>query len=215
MFFNRRPSLPTALSDAELLARYRARGEVADLGVLYERHMAEVFAVCRRYLGPGDADAQDAVMHLFEELVEKLRRHEVANLGAWLHTLARNHCLMVLRARQRPGPDRGGTRVLHFAAAADMESVMAGHQTADDPTEAAALEAHLQALEQGLTVLPAGQRRCLELFYLQKKCYHAISQETGYDLSTVKSYLQNGKRNLRRHLESAPPPPSLSPDAAL
>ncbi len=214
MFFRRRPSSPTALPDSALLARYRQHGDVADLGVLYERHMAEVFAVCRRYLRP-DEDAQDAVMQLFEVLVEKLRRHEVDNFPAWLHATARNHCLMALRARQRPGPDRGGALVLHFPDAAGMESAVARHLPADDPADALFAEARLQALEQALATLPAGQRRCLELFFLEKRCYRDIAQETGYDLNTVKSHLQNGKRNLRRHLDSAPVTPSpFSSDAA-
>jgi RNA polymerase sigma factor (sigma-70 family) len=212
MFFRPRPIAPTELPDAALLARYRAQGAVADVGVLYERHMPEVFAICRRYLRD-DADAQDAVMQLFEQLVEKLRRHKVDNFPAWLHATARNHCLMVLRARQRPGPDRGGGLVLHFPDAASMESVMAGHLDDDDSAEAEFTEARLQALEQALATLPAGQRRCLELFFLEKKCYRDIAQETGYDLNAVKSHLQNGKRSLRRHLESPPATP-FSSDAA-
>jgi RNA polymerase sigma-70 factor (ECF subfamily) len=215
MFFKRRPKSPTELSDEELLVRYRQQGAVADLGVLYERHMPEVFAICRRYLGSsGEADAQDAVMQLFEVLVEKLRHHEVDNFPAWLHATARNHCLMALRARQRPGPDRGGALVLHFPDAAGMESVVAEHLQDDDPEEAIVTEARLQALEHALGALPGGQRRCLELFFLEKKCYRHISQETGYDLNTVKSYLQNGKRNLKRLLESSSPTTSLSSDAA-
>ncbi len=213
MFFQRRSKSPTELSDEELLARYRQHGAVADLGELYERHMPEVFAVCRRYLR-ADADAQDAVMQLFELLVDKLRQHEVGNFPAWLHATARNHCLMALRARQRPGPDRGSALVLHFPDAAGMESAVAGHLTEDDPAEAAFTEARLQALEHALTTLPAGQQRCLELFFLEKKCYRTISEETGFDLNTVKSHLQNGKRNLRRYLESTPPPTPTTPFSA-
>lgn len=216
MFFRRRTKSPAELSDEELLVRYRQHGEVADVGVLYERHMPEVFAICRRYLRPGDADAQDAVMQLFEQLVEKLRQHEVGNFPAWLHATARNHCLMLLRARQRPGPDRGGALVLHFPDAADMESAVAGHLQDDDPAEALFTEARLQALEHALASLPEGQRRCLELFFLEKKCYRDIAQETGFDLNAVKSHLQNGKRSLRRHLESTPTTPTSFPfDAAL
>ena len=95
-----------------------------DVGVLYERHMAAVLAIARRYLRD-EADAQDAVMQLFEQLVEKLRRHEVENFPPWLAATARNHCLMVLRARQRAGP--AGGALVHFSDAAGMESVAARH----------------------------------------------------------------------------------------
>ena len=41
------------------------------------------------------------------------------------------------------------------------------------------------------------QRLCIEQFYLHKKSYVDIADETGYTLMQVKSYIQNGKRNLR------------------
>ena len=200
MFFKRRPKSPAELSDEELLVRYRRQGDVADLGALYERHMPVVFAICRRYLRP-DEDAQDAVMQLFEKLVVTLRHHEVSNFPAWLHTTARNHCLMQLRARQRAGPE-SGPLVLHFPDAAAVESAPAAH-LGDDADDLALTEERLQAMEHALAELPEGQRRCLELFYLQKKCYREIADETGFDLGLVKSHLQNGKRNLKRSLESS------------
>jgi len=205
MFFRRRSTLPAALSDEELLRRYRVGGDVADLGVLYDRHLTEVFAICRRYLRP-DEDAEDAVMHLFEQLVTKLRQHEVSNFPAWLHATTRNHCLMVLRARQRAGPAAGGALVVHFPDAADMESATYAHLMAESISDAQLVEERLQALEHALTDLPLEQRRCLELFFFEKKCYQEISIETGFDLKQVKSYLQNGKRNLKRYLEPATPP---------
>jgi RNA polymerase sigma-70 factor (ECF subfamily) len=201
MFFKRRPPSPTALTDAELLARYRQQGVVADLGVLYERHMPLVFAVCRKYLRP-DEDAQDAVMQLFEKLIDTLRRHEVANFPAWLQATARNHCLMILRARQRAGPE--GALVLHFPDAADMETAGVLHQANDDVENEELTEQRLLALEHALAELPEGQRRCLELFYLEKQCYRAIAERTGFELGLVKSHLQNGKRTLKRYLDQAP-----------
>ena len=208
MFFRRRPQSPAELSDEELLVRYRQQGDVADLGVLYDRHLPEVFAICRRYLRP-DEEAQDAVMQLFEQLVEKLRRHEVGNFPAWLHATARNHCLMVLRARQRAGPAAGGALVVHFPDAAGMESAAHQHLPDDAAEDADLTEERLQALEHALAELPDDQRRCLELFYLDKKCYADIAQLTGFELKQVKSHLQNGKRNLKRYLESTSSPDAL------
>ncbi|GAB3638496.1 sigma-70 family RNA polymerase sigma factor [Hymenobacter arcticus] len=204
MFFSRRaPIVPAAaLSDQEVLARYRQGGDVAALGTLYERHLPEVFAVCRRYLAPPDEDAQDATMQLFEQLVTKLRTHVPDNFGAWLYATARNFCLMELRARQR-GTASGGPLVL-FPEATDVENAAARHlpdatfeaETADQH------EADLQALELALTQLPAEQRRCLELFYLEEKSYQEVVAATGLALNLVKSHLQNGRRMLKRNLSS-------------
>ncbi|HEX8658444.1 MAG TPA: sigma-70 family RNA polymerase sigma factor [Hymenobacter sp.] len=215
MFFRRSSTPATApLSDQELLARYRLRGDVADLGVLYDRYLPEAFAVCRRYLAPPDEDAQDAVMQLFEHLVKALRTHVPDNFPAWLHTTARNHCLMQLRARKRAGPS-AGPLLLTFPDAADVETAGARHLLGEEAAEEAEeKEARLQSLEAALAQLPPAQRRCLELFYLEKKCYRDIATETGLDLNLVRSHLQNGKRMLRRQLE----PPSkvaVTPHAPL
>ncbi len=36
-------------------------------------------------------------MQVFEELVQKLPKHQVDNFKSWLYTLAKNYCLMQLR----------------------------------------------------------------------------------------------------------------------
>jgi RNA polymerase sigma factor (sigma-70 family) len=201
LFRRRAPVAPAAvLSDQEVLARYRQSGDVAALGVLYERHLPEVFAVCRRYLAPPDEDAQDAAMQLFEQLVRKLRSHAPDNFAAWLYATARNFCLMELRARQR-GTASGGQLVL-MPEAIDVEKAAARHLP-DAGTEAEAAqeyEADLQALELAMTQLPPEQRRCLELFYQEEKSYQEIEAATGLPLNLVKSHLQNGRRMLKRCL---------------
>ena len=213
MFFRRSspPAAAAPLSDQELLARYRAHGDVADLGRLYDRYLPEAFAVARRYLAPPDEDAQDATMQLFEHLVKVLRTHAPDNFGAWLHATARNHCLMQLRARKRAGPS-AGPLILRFPDAADVESAAARHlpDEAAATEEAEEAELRLQTVEAALVQLPPAQRRCLELFYLEKKCYRTIAAETGLDLNLVRSHLQNGKRMLRRQLEPPAPPASAA-----
>ncbi|MFD2719336.1 RNA polymerase sigma factor [Hymenobacter monticola] len=211
MFFRRAKPSPAAaapLSDQELLARYRAHGNVADLGLLYDRYLPEAFAVCRRYLAPPDEDAQDATMQLFEHLVKVLRTHAPDNFPAWLHTTARNHCLMQLRARKRAGPSAGPV-ILTLPDATDVETAGARHLQDEDAAaeDAQETELRLQSMEAALAQLPPAQRRCLELFYLEKKSYRDIATETGLEPNLVRSHLQNGKRMLRRQLE---PPPAVS-----
>ena len=216
MFFRRSPSSAAApLSDQELLARYRAQGDVADLGRLYDRYLPEAFAIARRYLAPPDEDAQDAAMQLFEHSVKVLRTHAPDNFPTWLHTTVRNYCLMQLRARKRAGPS-AGPLILSFPDAADVESVAARHLPDEGAAteEAEAAELRLQSVEAALAQLPPAQRCCLELFYLEKKCYRDIATETGLELNLVRSHLQNGKRMLRRQLEP-PAPPAPAPRSPL
>jgi RNA polymerase sigma-70 factor (ECF subfamily) len=56
-------------------------------------------------------------------------------------------------------------------------------------------------LEEAIQELSEEQKLCVNLFYLQKKSYQQITDRTGFTLMQVKSYIQNGKRNLKIILE--------------
>lgn len=191
MNFFRRPPKKTLPDDAELLRLYRDSGDLQLLGQLYERYMHLVFGVCLKYLRD-EEDSKDATMQIFEKLIAELRIHEVKNLGSWLHSLTRNHCLMVLRAHRHHGH-----QTTIRLSDGDVELDLAAHPEYEDES----LEYRLVQMEHGFGELPAEQKQCLELFYLERKSYREISDLTGFDLKQVKSYLQNGKRNLKLYLE--------------
>lgn len=184
MFLNRfRKAKPA--DDQTLVTAYRDTGDLAILGELYERHMNLVYAVCFNYLRNED-DAKDAVMQLFEQLIVDLRRHEVQQFRPWLHTVARNYCLMHLRKRQTQP-----TTVL-------MDHVADGYDVADAFTdEQTDREENLSRLETCLKTLPPEQQTCLTLFYIDQKSYADVVSLTGFDLKQVKSHLQNGRRMLK------------------
>lgn len=58
-------------------------------------------------------------------------------------------------------------------------------------------EMALTYLEKALDELNAEQKTCVTLFYLQKRSYQEIAEQTGFSLLQVKSHIQNGKRNLK------------------
>ena len=59
----------------------------------------------------------------------------------------------------------------------------------------------LTVMEDCLQYLSEEQKQCVTLFYLEKKSYQDIADETGYTTLQVKSYIQNGKRNLKNLVE--------------
>lgn len=189
MFF-KRFSKPKPTTDAEYLAAYQATGNLELLGELYERYMEMVFAVCFKYLQDED-ESKDAVMQIFEELVIKLRNHSVENFRSWLHSVARNHCLMHLRS------NRLQTEGVDFFEDRSVENEAFEHQS-DEPFE---LEQNLSKMTDCLETLSDEQKTSIRLFYLEEKCYKEITDLTGYDLNKVKSYIQNGKRNLKICIE--------------
>lgn len=191
MFF-KRFSKPKPTTDAEYLAAYQATGNLELLGELYERYMEMVFAVCFKYLRDED-ESKDAVMQIFEDLVVKLRTHSVDNFRSWLHSVARNHCLMHLRS------NRLQTEGVDFFEDNSVENEPFEHQS-DEPFE---LEQNLSKMEHCLETLSTEQKTSVELFYLKEKCYQEITELTGYELNKVKSYIQNGKRNLKICIEKS------------
>jgi len=174
--------------EAERLAAYRRHGDVALLGALYEPYMELVFGVCFQYLRDED-ESKDAVMQIFEKIIIDLKQHEVSNFKSWLHSVARNHCLMKLRT----------TRVTVEAASVDEREQ---ELQTDTESDIFAFDGRLDALDECLQKLTSAQRVSIELFYMQNKCYRAIADETGFDVGKVKSYIQNGKRNLKICIES-------------
>lgn len=173
--------------DIALIADYKNSGNLEVLGTLYNRYMHLVFGVCLNYL-KDEEQSKDAVMQIFEELVVKLRIHEVQNFKSWLHVLTRNHCLMALRKTSK-----NNTVSIDDTFVENTEFV---HLDVDDTKEQ-----KLTVMEKCMETLPEEQRKSVDLFYLQEKCYKEVADLTGYDLLKVKSYIQNGKRNLKICIE--------------
>ncbi len=173
--------------DSELIAAYQKSGDLEALGTLYNKYMHLVFGVCFNYF-KDEEQSKDAVMQIFEELVSKLRLHQVQNFKSWLHVLTRNHCLMALRKSAK-----NPTVTLEDNFVENEDFV---HLAIDD-----AKETQLTLMEKCMETLSEEQRRSVELFYLQEKCYKEVADITGYDMLKVKSYIQNGKRNLKICIE--------------
>lgn len=174
-------------TDEELILLYRKSEELAIVGELYNRYTALVYGVCMKYLKDRE-ESRDAVMQIFEKLMMTLKEHEVNVFKSWLYVTARNHCLMALRSRK----GKNFEELSPFL----MENGVNGHQE-----EGLEVESNLHKLEKCLQELADEQKQCVRMFYLEQKCYQEISTKTGFDLNKVKSYIQNGKRNLKICME--------------
>jgi len=146
-----------------------------------------VYGVCLKYLKDRES-ARDSVMQLYELLVKDLLVHEVRNFRGWLYVKTRNHCLMELRSSKNMPHEE----ISPFL----MENGLSQH-----PEEEVMLHGDTDKLEKCLQSLAEAQQLCITLFYLEEKCYKEISEATGYDYNQVKSYIQNGKRNLKNCIE--------------
>jgi len=175
--------ISTNSTDQELIKKYKETADLDYLGALYNRYIHLIFTVALKYVKVKE-DAEDISIEIFHILQEKLPDKKIENFGGWLHTVTKNQCLMHLRSLSR-------TKQKEIDFASFMEIDRDEHHTNED-----ALEADLKKLEECIDRLVKEQKRCVELFYKQEKCYKEVANLTGFELKKVKSYLQNGKRNL-------------------
>jgi RNA polymerase sigma factor (sigma-70 family) len=183
--------LHTELSDTELLDKYRQTGDKTFVGILYKRYSHLVFGLCMKYFKDQD-QAYDASVGIFTKLFDDLKKHKVEYFKSWLFTYSKNFCLMQLRSAQS-----NLKRALEYEK--DFKVFM--ENTEETHLQANKREEEYALLERALADLDEGQRICVELFYLKDKSYTQIVEITKYDLNKVKSYIQNGKRNLKIRLE--------------
>jgi RNA polymerase sigma-70 factor (ECF subfamily) len=177
----------TDLPDKALVDLYKETERLDILATLFQRYMDLLYGVCLKYLKDPEP-AKDAVMHIFEELVHKLNKHEVDNFKSWVYTLAKNHCLMQLRTPKN-------LKIVEFKGDY-MQSQEEVHLNGIMQKEE-----NFQKLEKCMQTLSAEQKMTVELFYLQNKCYKEIADATGIEWNKVRSYIQNGRRNLKICME--------------
>lgn len=176
------------LSDQQLLDNYYSDGNNQWLGALLPRYTLLLLGVCMKYL-KNEEEAKDCVQHIFLKAITELPKYKVEYFKAWIYMVARNHCLMRLRGRQGKIPVE--IKEQHLTDIRD-EDARQNHIEKD---------LMLQDMADALEQLNPEQKQCVKLFYLEKKSYQEITDQTGYSLLQVKSYIQNGKRNLKIMLE--------------
>ena len=175
------------LTDEELLKRYCDSGELVYFVEAYKRYMPLVYGVALKYLKRPE-DAQDAVMQLFEELVVKIKEVEIQSFKAWLYTCIRNNCLMEIRKRSK-----------NLSVSLD-DSFM---EFCDDfhLTVVSESENREESLRECVESLPEKQRISVKYFFFDELSYKEVEERTGFSLKMVKSFIQNGKWNLKLCLE--------------
>ena len=181
-------------SDDQLLSDFKEKGDIDILGLLFERYMHLVYGVCLKYL-KNKEDAQDAVTDIFEKLGKELLTKSVDNFKPWLYVVSKNHCLMQLRSQQA---QLRKEKEFEKNEQSVMESDVLLHPDNND-WEPEEMDKRLQNC---LNKLRDHQRACIELFFFKELCYREISANLKLDVKKVKSYIQNGKRNLKICIES-------------
>lgn len=174
-------------SDEELLMKYKETLDSEYFGVLYNKYIPLIYGLCLKYLKE-EEKTQDAVMQIFENLLSKVLNYSISNFKTWIYSVSKNYCLQEIRTNKKE-------IVVDFNAEV-MESGEILHLF-DEPDD----EHKFFILKQCIEKLPAPQRITIEMFFFKEKSYVDIVETTEYQLKSVKSYIQNGKRNLKICME--------------
>jgi len=176
------------ISDQELLENFYTTHDTEWLGILLPRYTLLLLGVCMKYL-KNEEEARDCVQQIFLKVITELKKYKVEYFKSWLYMVAKNHCLMKIR-------DGHGKIPLELT-----ERNMQGAEELPDKQSFVKDDQAIELMNEALGELSPEQRQCVTLFYLQKKSYQEISEETGFTMMQVKSYIQNGKRNLKLMIE--------------
>jgi len=176
------------ITDQQLLENFYSSQDNEWLGVLLQRYTLLLLGVCMKYL-KNEEEARDAVQQIFLKAITELKKYRVEYFKSWIYMVAKNHCLMKLRDEHGKNPVELSERYLE------------AKDEAEDNSNLLQKDVTLDMMAEGLKELHPEQQQCVTLFYLEKKSYQEISGATGFTMMQVKSYIQNGKRNLRLLVE--------------
>jgi RNA polymerase sigma-70 factor (ECF subfamily) len=172
------PTGPTDRArDRELLARV-ARGDVGALRKIYDQHASRAITIAYRILRNRE-EAEDIVQETFLEVWRRSAQFDPGRGGAvaWVVTIARSRAIDRLRARTIAG------RTI-ASATEDADGLL------PPPPATPAAETERRRDERrvaaALGVLPAAQRRTIELAYFEGLSQSEIAVRTASPLGTVK-----------------------------
>lgn len=183
LFFRKGDS---TISDLDLIKKYKSNGDQNVVADLYSRYITLIYGLCLKYL-KNESDSKDAVMEIYNIVSEKLKTHDVDNLKSWIYVVSKNHCFGRLRKEKSTLTKQKQAEVMY------SEDVF--HPDSIDK------ESSITQLQMCIKQLPKDQQKCIQLFYFEKKSYQEIVDSSELEWKQVRSFIQNGRRNLKNCME--------------
>lgn len=180
---------PHQLTDDKLLEGYQKNGNMEYLGVLFSRYTEMVYGTCLKYL-KNETEASDAVMGVFETLTKKAKNHKVDSFRGWLYVMTKNYCLMQIRGEKK---NLTVPYDPQFMQSDDSKHPVFEIELEEDNQE--------QVLQSCIEKLAAQQKQVIQLFYFENKSYKEIAEMLNHKVGKIRSYIQNGRRNLKICME--------------
>lgn len=169
------------LLDRDLIALFKAKDDMNALGVLFSRYSHLVAAIAIGIL-KDEHKAKDVVQEIFEVVVKDLKKHDVKNFNAWIYSVTKFHCFKVKK--------------LAIVSSDNLE-IEDEHDEDEVFEYELQLQKRVELLGKAMNEIKPNHKQCVELFYMKGYSYKEVANETGYTMNEVKSFIQNGKRNLK------------------
>ena len=179
-------------SDANTISRARG-GDSDAFRPLVERHSQPIFRVAYRMTG-NQHDADDVVQETFLRAYRTLDRFEErSNFSTWLHRIAVNCSLDLLRARGRHDRHYGGD---------PEEAEMTGAAKSDALQDRLLLSSELQThVSKAMERLTGNERTAFVLRHFEGMPVEEIGRTLGIQVNAAKHTIFRAVRKLRESLE--------------
>lgn len=155
--------------------------------ILYREYYGRVFGLCRRLLSSGDL-AEDAAQEVFMKAYKSFGKYNADQpFWQWIATIANNHCIDLLRARNRDtalfGDESTGVEDIPSEDAPVLSRLISGEDAG--------------ALNKAIASLPDGYRVPLVLAYFSQYSYDQIAEQLDISRNHVGVLLLRAKQRLR------------------
>ncbi len=192
----RNAALPlSAVSDEELLERYRQNRDRRAFEEIVKRYQGELYSYLRRYLGDG-ALAEDAFQATFLQLHLKCNTFQRGRkLRPWLYTIATNQAIDAQRRNKRHrAASLNGGRGEQPSLLELTEGDVPGP---DDQMQA---QEYRQKVREAVASLPQPLQTAVNLIYYQGMKYREAAEVLDIPVGTVKSRLHAAITKLNQTL---------------
>ncbi len=178
----------------EILLQSVVLKEAGAFEMLYDRHASTVYNILFRIVRDKSL-AEELLQETFWQIWQKAGQYNVKGSGsAWLHQIARNKALDLLRRQKVRLP----------ILADDIEAyewALGTHQTSLESEFEQ--EWNREIIQKALERIPAEQRLCLELVYFEGLSQQEVADKTQTSLGTIKTRIRIGMEKVERLLLSS------------
>jgi RNA polymerase sigma-70 factor (ECF subfamily) len=182
-------------TDAATVALARD-GDAEAFRALVERHGRAVFRIAHRMTG-NPSDAEDVVQETFLKAYRQLGRFESrANFGTWLHRIAVNCSIDLIRSRPHREAGHDTEDLEHLGAVSDLQE--AGQKTPERLMLSTEVQDRVTAAMEALSPM---ERAAFALRHFEGQSIEEISRALGLKANAAKHSIFRAVRKMRIALE--------------